>query len=230
MIALGVVLARTMHLLVDGFQMLQQAPRDFEGPFTHKEVAMATVLARNWALVAVRGAVAILFGLFAIARPGITLSALVMLFGAFALVDGLIAVWSALFHRRGEPHWVALLIGGIAGIVIGIITFMTPGATALVLLYFIAAWAIIRGAAEITMAIQLRKELTGEWMLALAGVLSVVFGVFLMAYPGAGALAVVLWIGFWAVFVGVVTDALAFRLRRWNKEIESHQPPLATAA
>lgn len=191
---------------------------------------MATVLARNWAFVAVRGVVAILFGVFAIARPGITLAALVMLFGAFALVDGLIAVWSALFHRRGEPHWVALLIGGIAGILIGIVTFMTPGATAFVLLYFIAAWAIVRGAAEITMAIQLRKELTNEWMLALAGLLSVVFGIFLMAFPGAGALAVVVWIGFWALFVGVVTDALAFRLRRWNQDIEAgRRPPLATA-
>lgn len=186
---------------------------------------MATVLARNWALVAVRGVVALLFGLFAIAQPGITLAALVTLFGAFALVDGMVAVWSALFHRRGETRWFALLIGGIAGIGIGILTFLMPAITALILLYLIAAWAIIHGMVEIAMAIQLRKVLTGEWLLALAGVLSVVFGLFLVAFPGAGALAVTLWIGAWAVVLGVVVIALAFRLRRWNETITAGAAP-----
>ena len=186
---------------------------------------MTTVLARNWALVALRGVVALLFGVFAIARPGIKLAALVILFGAFALVDGLVAVWSALFHRRGEPRWVALLIGGIAGIGIGIVTFLMPGVTALLLLYLIAAWAIVHGMVEITMAIQLRKVLTGEWLLALAGVLSVVFGLFLMAFPGARALAVTLWIGVWAIMLGVVVIALGFRLRRWNETIGAGMSP-----
>jgi uncharacterized membrane protein HdeD (DUF308 family) len=177
---------------------------------------MVTVLARNWGLVAVRGVIALAFGLLTIARPGITLAVLVILFGAYALVDGLFAVWSALANRRGEPHWVALLLAGLAGIVIGIVTFLMPGVTALFLLYLIAAWAIIRGAAEIAMAIQLRKVLTGEWLLGLAGVLSVLFGLFLVMFPGPGALAVVLWIGIWAVVLGAVIIALAFRLRRWS--------------
>ena len=189
---------------------------------------MVNILARNWALVAVRGVVALLFGLFAIARPGITLAALVILFGAFALVDGIFAVWSALFHRRGEPHWVALLIGGIAGVVIGVVTLFMPSITAIVLLYFIAAWAIIRGVAEIAMAIELRKVLTGEWLLALAGVLSVLFGLFLMAFPGPGALAVILWIGVWAVILGVVLIALAFRLRGWSHHTAAGPPLAAT--
>jgi uncharacterized membrane protein HdeD (DUF308 family) len=178
---------------------------------------MVTVLARNWGLVAVRGVIALAFGLLTIARPGITLAALVILFGAYALVDGLFAVWSALANRRGEPHWVALLLAGLAGIAIGILTFLMPGVTALFLLYLIAAWAIIRGAAEIAMAIQLRKVLTGEWLLGLAGVLSVLFGLFLVMFPGPGALAVLLWIGIWAVVLGAVIIALAFRLRQWNQ-------------
>lgn len=185
---------------------------------------MVNVLARNWALVALRGAVALLFGVFAIARPGVTLSALVVLFGAFALVDGSFAVWSALFHRRGEQHWGALLLGGITGIVIGIGTFAMPAITAIGLLYLIAAWAIVRGVMEISMAIQLRKVVTGEWLLALAGVLSVLFGAFLVAYPGAGALAVMLWIGVWAIVVGVVVLALAFRLRKWNETMGAGTP------
>jgi uncharacterized membrane protein HdeD (DUF308 family) len=178
---------------------------------------MVTVLARNWGLVALRGVMALAFGLLTIARPGITLAALVILFGAYALIDGLFSVWAALANRRGEPHWVALLLAGLAGIAVGIVTFLMPGITALILLYFIAAWAIIRGAAEIAMAIQLRKVLTGEWLLALAGVVSVLFGAFLLMYPGPGALAVILWIGIWAAVLGVVVIALAFRLRQWNQ-------------
>jgi uncharacterized membrane protein HdeD (DUF308 family) len=191
---------------------------------------MVSVLARNWGMVAVRGVVALLFGLLTLFRPGISLAALVILFGAYALVDGLFGVWSAVANRHGEPHWVALLFGGLAGIAVGVITFLMPGITAIVLLYLIAAWAIVRGVAEIVMAIQLRKVLSGEWLLALAGVLSVAFGLFLIASPGAGALAVVLWIGFWAAVLGVVLIALAFRLRKWNRAVEAQAPSHARAA
>jgi uncharacterized membrane protein HdeD (DUF308 family) len=191
---------------------------------------MVSVLARNWGMVAVRGVVALLFGILTLFRPGISLATLVILFGAYALVDGLFTVWSAVANRRGEAHWVALLFGGLAGIAVGVITFMRPGITAMVLLYLIAAWAIVRGVAEIAMAIQLRKVLTGEWLLALAGVVSVAFGVFLFAYPGAGAVAVVLWIGVWAAVLGVLLIALAFRLRKWNKAVEAEVPRQARAA
>ena len=185
---------------------------------------MVTVLARNWGLVAVRGVVALLFGLLTIARPGITLAVLVILFGAYALIDGVFSVWSAVANRRGEPHWIALLLAGLAGIVVGVLTFLMPGITALILLYFIAAWAIIRGGAEIAMAIQLRKVVTGEWLLALAGAISVLFGVFLLMFPGPGALAVILWIGIWAVVLGIVVIALAFRLRQWSHTVDIGTP------
>jgi uncharacterized membrane protein HdeD (DUF308 family) len=191
---------------------------------------MVSVLARNWGMVLVRGVVALLFGLLTFFRPGISLAALVILFGAYALVDGLIAVWSALANRHEEPRWGALLFGGLAAIAVGVVTFLMPGITALALLYLIGAWAIVRGVAEIAMAIQLRKVLTGEWLLALAGVVSVAFGLFLFASPRTGALAVVLWIGFWAAVLGVILIALAFRLRKWNRAVEAEQPRQARAA
>jgi len=189
---------------------------------------MVDMLARNWGWVALRGVVALLFGLLALFNPGITLAALIFLFGAYAIVDGVFAIVSAIANRRGEPHWVALLIGGIAGVVLGVLTFLWPGVTAMVLLYFIAAWAIVRGVAEIVAAIRLRHEITGEWMLVLAGVLSVAFGLVLLVFPGAGALALVIWIGAYAVVLGILLLALAFRLRSWARERGAGQA--ATAA
>ncbi|HEX3450653.1 MAG TPA: DUF308 domain-containing protein, partial [Isosphaeraceae bacterium] len=152
---------------------------------------MLIVLARNWWALALRGLVAVLFGIAAFAMPGITLTALVLLYGAFALVDGVFAVAAALFGRRHGMPWWAMLVEGLFGIAIGILTFAWPGITALALLYLIAAWAVITGVFEIAAAIRLRQEIQGEWLLALSGALSVLFGVVLVLYPGAGALAVV---------------------------------------
>jgi uncharacterized membrane protein HdeD (DUF308 family) len=177
---------------------------------------MDGILTRNWGWVALRGVAALVFGLLTLFNPGITLAVLVLFFGAYALADGVLRVISAIANRRGEPHWVAILVGGLAGIVVGVGTFLMPGVTALVLLYFIAAWAILTGAAEIATAIRLRKVMTGEWLLALAGVISVLFGVLLIARPGAGALAVVLWIGAYAIVFGIMLIALSLRLRAWG--------------
>jgi uncharacterized membrane protein HdeD (DUF308 family) len=182
---------------------------------------MVDVLARNWGWVALRGAIALLFGLLALSRPGITLSALVLLFGAYALADGVFTVISAIANRKGQPHWVAVLFGGICGIVIGLLTFAYPGTTTLVLLYFIAFWAILSGAAEIAAAIRLRKVISGEWMLGLVGLLGVVFGCLLIAKPAGGALAVTLWIGAYAMVIGIGLLILALRLRSWD---HNHRP------
>ena len=171
---------------------------------------MGEILARNWGWVALRGVVAIIFGLLTIFQPSITLVALVFLFGGYAVVDGVFAIVSAIANRRDEPHWVALLVGGIAGVALGI--------TATVLLYLIGAWAIITGVAEIMVAIRLRTVIEGEWMLVLAGVVSVAFGLVLFIAPGTGALAVVLWIGTYAIIAGILLLALAFRLRSWGQE------------
>jgi uncharacterized membrane protein HdeD (DUF308 family) len=179
---------------------------------------MDDMLTRNWGWVALRGVVALLFGLLTLRNPALTLAALVLLFGAYALVDGVFAVISAISNRHGDRNWIALLIGGLAGIIIGVCTFFAPGVTTTVLLYFIAAWAIVTGIAQIAAAIRLRKVIHGEWLLALAGVLSVALGLFLFGRPAVGALAVVLWIGAYAVVMGIVLIVLALRLRAWGRE------------
>jgi uncharacterized membrane protein HdeD (DUF308 family) len=174
---------------------------------------MEFMLSRNWSWIALRGLAAVVFGLLTLFDPSISLAALVLIWGVYVFVDGIFAVVSALRDRREEPHWVSLLVTGLAGVVAGLITFFMPGITALVLLYFIAAWAVITGIAEIVAAVRLRKVITGEWLLALAGALSVIFGLFLFVFPGAGALTVVLWIGAYALVFGIMLLVLAFRLR-----------------
>jgi len=184
---------------------------------------MTDVLARNWGWVALRGVVAILFGLLTIVRPGITLSALLLLFGAFAIADGSFRLFSAFANRHDQPQWGALALGGALGIVAGVIVLVMPGVSGLVLLYIIAVWTIVTGAAEIAVAIELRKVITGEWALVLAGVLSILFGAFLVARPAAGAIALAFWIGLYAVALGVMLLVLAFRLRHWDHA--HHAPP-----
>jgi uncharacterized membrane protein HdeD (DUF308 family) len=178
---------------------------------------MIDVLARNWGWVALRGGAALMFGLIALFNPRITLAALVLLFGAYALVDGAFNVFSAIAHRREQPHWVSLLIGGVVGIVAGVLTFLWPAISAMALLFLIAAWALLVGVLEIGAAVRLRKVITGEWLLVLSGVLSVLLGLLLFAFPATGALAVVMWIGAFSLVHGVLLLALGFRLRTWNR-------------
>ena len=172
-------------------------------------------LAGNWWLLLLRGIAAIAFGVLAFAWPGVTLYTLVIFYGAYAIVDGIFALWAAIGGKGGNASvrwWLALV--GVLGILAGIVTFAWPSITALVLLYFIAFWAIATGIFQIVGAIRLRKEIEGEWWLVLAGALSVLFGLILIVRPGEGALAVVWLIAGFAILVGVLHLALAFRLRR----------------
>ncbi len=178
---------------------------------------MLELLARNWRLVALRGVFALVFGLLTLFQPDVSLVALLLLFGAYAVVDGVTSMATALAHRRDEPLWGPLLFGGVAGIVIGGITLFMPGNTALVLLYFIAAWALLIGVAEVVAAVRLRKEIEREWLLGLAGVLAILFAAVLFLYPGAGALAMLLYIGAYAAVAGVLLIALGLELRRWGR-------------
>ena len=171
---------------------------------------MLHALAANWWALALRGLVAVLFGLLTFFLPGITLVTLVLLFGAYALVDGILNVVA--FFRVASHHW-ALLIEGVIGIIAGLITFAWPAITALVLLYVIAFWAIFTGIFEIIAGIRLRKVITNEWLLLVMGAVSLLFGLFILFAPGAGALAIVLWIGAYALVFGVFLLSLAFRLR-----------------
>jgi uncharacterized membrane protein HdeD (DUF308 family) len=173
-------------------------------------VSVLHSLAINWWALALRGLAAVVFGLLTLFLPGITLITLVLLFGAYALVDGIFNV--AAFFRVASHHW-ALLIEGVIGIIAGILTFAWPAITALVLLYVIAFWAIFTGIFEIIAGIRLRKVITNEWLLLVMGAISLLFGLFILFAPVAGALAIVLWIGGYALVFGVFLLALAFRLR-----------------
>ncbi len=180
---------------------------------------MLETLARNWWAVVLRGVCAILFGLAAFVWPGITLAVLILLYGAYALADGVLAViWSLVARRRGGFPW-GVFLAGLAAIVAGVIAFLAPGLTALALLYLIAAWAIVRGVFEIIAAVHLRKEIENEWLLGLAGFASIVLGVLLLAWPGVGVLAVLWWIGAFAIVFGVLSIALGLRLRRINDRL-----------
>jgi uncharacterized membrane protein HdeD (DUF308 family) len=171
-------------------------------------------LGRNWWALALRGVAAILFGVLAFAWPGITLFVLVLFFGAYMLVDGIFAIVAAVRAAGEEDRWWLLLIQGILGVLAGLVAFFWPGLTALALLYFIAAWAIVTGIMEIVAAVRLRQEIEGEWALGLSGLLSVIFGVLLVVLPApAGLLSLVWLIGAYAVATGVLLLILAFRVR-----------------
>ena len=169
-------------------------------------------LAESWWLLALRGVAAIVFGLLVFVLPGITLFALVLLYGAYAFTDGVFAAVAAVKNRR-QPRWWAMALQGLLGIAAGVVTVVWPSITALALLAVIAAWAILTGVLEVAAAIRLRREMEGEWMLALSGVLSVVFGVIVVLRPAAGALAVVTIIGIYAIASGALMLWLSLKAR-----------------
>ena len=184
---------------------------------TFAEQNLAAALGRNWWLLLVRGLVAIVFALLTWAQPGVSLAALVLVFGIYVLADGLLGVWSAIAKRRDNRHWWLLLLWGVVGIVVGVMTFIMPGITGLVLLMYIAAWAVITGVLQIVAAIRLRKEIKGEWLMILSGLVSVAFGVLLFLQPGAGALAVAWIIAAYAFIFGVLMVLLAFKVRKLGR-------------
>ena len=175
---------------------------------------MLHALAKGWWWLLLRGIAAIVFGVLAFAWPGLTLVTLVLFYGAFALVDGVIAL-AAAFRGSAKPvptWW--LVVVGILGIGAGIATFIMPGITAVLLVLFIGAWALVHGIFEIIGAIQLRKEIDNEWMLILSGVVSVLFGLIVLIAPGAGALGLIWAIAAYSIFFGITFIALALRLRK----------------
>jgi uncharacterized membrane protein HdeD (DUF308 family) len=166
-----------------------------------------------WWVMLVRGVLAVLFGLAALIWPGLTLLVLVFLFGAYALVDGVAALVAAIQERKNNRQWWVLLLEGIAGIAAGVLAFIWPGITVLVLLYVIAAWAIVTGFIEIAAAFSGRMSAAQEWTLAAAGILSVLLGVILAVLPGVGLLSLVWLIGIYALAFGVLLIIRAFQYR-----------------
>ena len=175
------------------------------------------IIARNWWSLVIRGVVAILFGLLTFAWPAITVAALVLLFGAYALIDGIVNLAGVFRASQAHERWGVLLFEGIVGILAGLITFFWPGITALSLVIVIAAWALVTGAFEIAAAIRLRKHISNEWLLVLSGIASLILGFLFMAIPAVGALAIALYVGVYAVIFGVLMLTLGFRLRSWEQ-------------
>jgi uncharacterized membrane protein HdeD (DUF308 family) len=188
---------------------------------------MRESIAKNWWALVIRGFLGIGLGVITFVWPGITLASLVILFAAYALVDGVMAIVAAVRSLKSHERWGAFLLEGIAGIAAGLITMAWPAITALWLIYLIAAWAIVTGIFEIVAAVRLRKEIEGEWLLALTGVASLIFGVLIMASPLAGALVIAIWVGAYAFVFGVLLVALGFRLRSWAHG--HHAGPSVTA-
>jgi uncharacterized membrane protein HdeD (DUF308 family) len=182
------------------------------------------ILANNWWVFVLRGIAGILFGILTFLIPGMALLTLILLFAAYSLVDGIFSIIAA-FRKTGtdQQPWWALLLSGILGIVAGVIAFLLPPVAAMALLYLIAAWAIVTGILSIVAAIRLRKQIEGEWLMILTGILSILFGAFLAVFPGPGALAVVLWIGAYMFVMGIMLLVLGFRLRSVAKTVE-HLP------
>ena len=182
------------------------------------ETRVSDMLHRGWSFLLLRGIVAIIFGILTLTRPGITLTALVLLFAVYAISDGVLAVLAAVSGRSNQNWWM-LLLGGLIGIGVGVLALLSPGLTAFALLFYIAGWAIATGVIEVIIAIRMRKEVHGEWRLIVAGVVSIAFGAFLFARPGQGALTLISAIGLYALAFGLLLVLLAFKARTLGRRL-----------
>ena len=175
-------------------------------------------LASNWWALALRGCLSILVGILALTKPGVTLTAIVLLIAAYMFVDGVFAIMAALRGIRAGDRWGWMLVEGILGIVAGIIVFRTPSTGAIVLLWLVAFWAITHGIAEIAAGIKLRKIIDNEWLLIIAGVLSLALGIYVLMRPGVGLMLLVTWVGVYALFAGILMLMLSLKIRKWSHE------------
>ncbi|HTV92579.1 MAG TPA: HdeD family acid-resistance protein [Verrucomicrobiae bacterium] len=174
---------------------------------------MLGVLARNWWALLIRGIAAVIFGLLVFFWPAASGFALVIVFGAYALVDGVFAIVAAVRAAEAHQRWIAFALEGIIGIIIAALVFFDPLLVGVALYYTIAVWAVLTGILELVAAFQLRSLVPNEWMLILGGILSIAFGVLLIIYPLIGILTVLYLIGFYAILFGVVMIVFSFRLR-----------------
>jgi uncharacterized membrane protein HdeD (DUF308 family) len=189
---------------------------------------LTTLAAQNWGMFIVRGILALALGVLVFAAPAPTLVALIFVFGFYAIVDGILAIALGA-STPGGPRWL-IVLAGILGIAIGAYTFVSPAITAVALVLFIGAFAIVRGVAEVGTAISLRDSIHSAWLYVLSGIVSIVFGAYLVVAPGDGVLAVLFLIGYYALFAGVMYLAIGLRLRGVNKTQETHSTHAATAS
>ena len=177
---------------------------------------MKELLARSWWMLALQGSVAVLFGLLAVLWPGLTLLTLVALFAAYAIISGAVALYGAVTNRTMDSAWWLILLLGLVSLAAGVLAIFYPGLTALALVLLMGANALVTGILQIAMAVRLRKVVRNEWLLILAGIASTVFGALVLVFPGAGALALVWLVSFYAVLSGVLLLSLAFRVKGWK--------------
>jgi uncharacterized membrane protein HdeD (DUF308 family) len=180
---------------------------------------MLSSLTRNWWQVALRGTFAVILGVVALAWPGITFEALVLLFGLYAFLDGVVVLTFGLMAASDGDRWWPLVLAGILGIGLGVLTFARPAAMGEALVYVVGFWAIVTGLLEIVAAIRLRDLISGEWLMGLSGALSILFGVLVVAQPNSGALALVYLFGLYAILAGISQIGLGFRLRGLNEDV-----------
>lgn len=175
---------------------------------------MLGLISKYWWVMLLRGVFAIVFGIVAIVWPGLTLLGLIWLFGAYAIGDGAVEVWSGIQNRNRHDRWWVEILIGLAGIVAGVLVIAWPGLSTLALMYLIAAWMVVMGVFQIVYAIRVRREISNEVWIILSGILSVVLGLYFLAFPGDGAISLVWLIGIYAVFFGVLLVIFAFRARK----------------
>jgi uncharacterized membrane protein HdeD (DUF308 family) len=181
---------------------------------------MLITLIRNWWLLALRGVCAVLFGILAFVWPGLTLQVIIWLYGAYALIQGVLLAIAAVTHKEGQGlPWWTLLLEGLLGIGVGIICFVMPEIAAITLVFLIAGWAVMTGILQLIAAIRLRKEIEGEFWLGLTGVLSILFGLLLVFRPGVGLVTVAWLIGGYALVFGIFLIALAFRIKGFRDRL-----------
>jgi uncharacterized membrane protein HdeD (DUF308 family) len=175
---------------------------------------VSQIVSKYWWVLLLRGIAAIVFGILAIALPGLTLFMLVITFGIYTLFDGVIEIWSGFSTRDTNDRWWTDILIGVAGVIAGILIMALPGVTAVVAIYFIGAWMVVTGVLQIIAALRLRQEISNEWWLVLSGVLSVIIGLYFLAFPGDGAVSLVWIIGIYAILFGAMLVVLAFRARK----------------
>ena len=178
--------------------------------------SMSIMLHRSWWVLLLRGAAAIIFGVLTWMQPAASAAALVLVFGAYVFVDGLLGIYTAIKSRHQSRHWWVVLLWGLTGVVVGVLTVVNPAITALVLTIYIGVWALMTGVLQIVAALRLRKEIQGEWVLVLGGLLSVLFGIFVLMQPGAGMMAMLWVLATYAVIFGVLMVILAFKIKKFT--------------
>ena len=190
---------------------------------------MRITLATNWWALIIRGLAGIAMGILTLAWPGITLVALVFLFAGYALVDGVTSIIAAVHAAEARERWVSMVLEGLVGIAAAIVTAVWPAITALALVYVIAAWAVHHRRTRSCGGGPPATPISGEWLLILSGVASLLFGFLLTMAPLAGAVVIALWVGAYALIFGVLLVALGFRLRMWGRRLSAGGPLAAPA-